>query len=45
MCQLESNSKTAVSSSAAKKRREPTGGNLHTGKWHAWCRNEGHAYA
>ena len=29
----------------AKKRREPTGGNLHTGKWHAWCRIEGHAYA
>ena len=30
---------------AAKKRREPTGGNLHTCKWHAWCRNEDHAYA
>jgi hypothetical protein len=29
----------------AKKRREPDGGNLHTGKWHAWCRNELHAYA
>ena len=45
MWERESIRKMVASSSAAKKRREPTGGNLHTGKWHAWCRNEGHAYA
>ena len=30
---------------AAKKRSERSGGNLHTGKWHAGCRNESYAHA
>lgn len=45
MCEIESALEMSKYIRAAKKRREPTGGNLHTGKWHAWCRNEGHAYA
>jgi len=45
MWELESTAGRFAGTSAAKKRREPTGGNLHTRKWHAWCRNEGHAYA
>ena len=45
MWELEIIRKTGAWSRSAKKRREATGGNLHTGEWHAWCRNEDHAYA
>ena len=45
MRELESVVKRFAGISAAKKRRGLTGGNLPTGKWHAWCRNEGYAYA
>lgn len=45
MSELETMPEMSMLTRGAKKRREPTGGNLHTGKWHAWCRNESHVYA